>query len=290
MKKLLVTGISGFLGNCLATLDQQDWQITGLYHNNPVTHPKINTLAANLEDEPSLQALFQEVQPDAVIHLAALSQPNFCEKHPQLSHAINVGLTASIARLCKKRSIPLVFTSTDLVFDGQHGPYNEQAIPEPVNLYGQHKVEAEQALQVIYPEACIARCPVMFGQPDWGNSFMKSWLDNLRKGKEVYAFEDEYRTKVSGKTAVEGLLLLLNKSVQGIWHLGGKERCSRYDFAIMMAEAFGLPTSLVISSKQADVQMAAKRPADVSLDSSKAYALGYNPPTIKEALSSSTAS
>jgi dTDP-4-dehydrorhamnose reductase len=282
--KLLVTGISGFLGNCVAEMKQKDWSVIGVYNNNPVQHANIKTIQADLSDHIALEKLFNKIKPDAVIHLAALSDPNFCEKHREYSSQVNVNTTIEIAKHCKKLAIPLIFSSTDLVFEGTKPPYNEIADTQPINLYGKQKVKAEEELKKIYPDICIARLPVMFGLPQWGNSFLKSWINNLKEGKKVFAFADEFRTTVSGATAVEGLFLLLNKRAKGIWHLGGRERISRYDFAILMAEIFDFPAELVISSKQADVKMAAARPADVSLNSSKAYEFGYNPPGIEESL------
>lgn len=284
MKKLLITGISGFLGNCFAKLHLEDWQLTGWYHQRKVTYPGIETQAVNLADSAAVEAAFHKVQADALIHLAAIAQPNACEKHPAFARTINVDATVLLASLCEKRGIPFLFTSTDLVFDGKHAPYDEQAKTLPVNLYGRHKVAAEQAIQEVCPTACIARCPLMFGIPDAGNSFLKGWLTALQAGREIFAFEDEYRTAVSGETAVKGLMLLLNQGVSGTWHLGGKERLSRYDFAIKMANVFKLPTALIKASKQADVQMLANRPADVSLDSAKAFDLGYDPLSTELAL------
>lgn len=283
-QKLLLTGASGFLGNSFAVSEQKDWKITGLYHQHPIQHPNIESLPTNLEEATALESAFEASRPDAVIHLAALSNPNYCEAHPDRSKKVNVDSSVHLARLCQKYSIPFLFTSTDLVFDGTQGPYRETDPTNGVNLYGRHKAMAEVEILKAYPQACIARCPVMFGLPDWSNSFMKSWLETLEKGETVFAFTDEYRTKVSGATAVEGLLLLLKEKAQGIWHLGGRERLSRYDFAILMTEVFELPKTLVKASRQADVQMAAVRPADVSLDSRKAFQLGYQPPLIREEL------
>lgn len=282
--KLLVTGISGFLGNCVAGMNQGDWSIFGVYHKNPVYHANIKTIQADLCKNEVIENLFHTIQPDAVLHLAALSDPNYCELNPVASLEINVSTSLQIARFCKQYAIPMVYTSTDLVFDGKQAPYDEKSVPRPISLYGKHKLKAEEELMTLYPEVCIARLPVMFGFPKWGNSFMKSWINNLKEHKKIFAFTDEIRTTVSGDTAVEGLFLLLEKEVSGIWHLGGRERISRYNFAVLMSEIFDLPQQLVQPSKQADVQMPAARPQDVSLDSSKAFALGYNPPGLKESL------
>ncbi len=284
MKKLLVTGISGFLGSCLATLNPKEWKVYGLYNSNPVKDLSLITLKVNLSNPLELKKTFHKIQPDAVLHLAAISNPNFCETNQELSKKINVDVSLQLAKLCRVASVPYLFTSTDLVFDGKNGPYDEVKISKPISVYGKQKALAEQLILEHYPEACVVRCPVMYGLSKWGNSFMKSWLENLKADKKIFAFTDEYRTKVSGTSAVEGMLLLLNKNASGIWHLGGRERISRYDFAIRMAQAFQFPEELIQASKQADVKMDAARPADVSLNSSKAFEVGYDPKSIDEDL------
>ncbi len=284
LPKLLVTGISGFLGHCLANLNPQAWSIIGVYNKNKVEHPNIQTVRADLTKLSEVEQLFDEIKPDAVLHLAACSNPNYCESNPEVSYIANVQVSMTIASICKKKSKPLLFSSTDLVFDGTQAPYSESAKAMPISVYGLHKLKTEQELLKLNPSICIARLPVMFGLPKWGNSFMNAWIKNLKAKKKIYAFTDEFRTKVSGTTAVEGMLLLLNKKVNGIWHLGGQESISRYDFAVLMAQVFDLPPALIVASKQADVQMAAARPSNVSLDSTKAYKLGYNPRPLEQEL------
>jgi len=170
-----------------------------------------------------------------------------------------------------------LFTSTDLVFDGKNGPYSESSKANPIMVYGQQKLEAERKVLDIYPNAIVARMPLMYGMPTNGLGFMNAWIRNLKEGKQVYCFTDEYRTTTSGSDAAAGLFLLLKKNQGGIFHLGGRERISRFDFAIRMAEVFRLPKELIIPSLQKDVQMPAKRPPDVSLVSKKAYEFGFNP-------------
>ena len=126
--------------------------------------------------------------------------------------------------------------------------------------------------------------PVMFGTATpTAKSFMQPFIEALKAGKELNLFIDEYRTPVSAKTAAQGLLLALEK-VNGLIHLGGKERISRYDFGQLLVDIFQLPNSGLKSCRQQDVKMVAPRPADVSLDSSKAFALGYKPLSLKAEL------
>lgn len=283
MKKLLITGSSGFLGWHLCQL-AQEWEVYGTYFSHALEIPGTRLLKVNLTDFQELKQIFNEIQPAAVIHTAALSQPNFCQIHPDESYAINVTASNNIAGLCADYSIPCVFTSTDLVFDGLNAPYKETDPVCPVNIYGEQKVMAETGMLERYPMTAVCRMPLMFGMSTpTAKSFIQPFIQTLKEGKELNLFVDEFRTPVSGTTAAKGLLLALEK-VNGIIHLGGKERISRYDFGKIMVEVFQLPATGLKACRQQDVKMAAPRPTDVSLDSSKAFALGYQPPSIREEL------
>ncbi|NEU81825.1 NAD(P)-dependent oxidoreductase [Nostoc sp. UIC 10630] len=284
MKKLLITGVSGFLGWHLCQLAKPEWDIYGTYLSHPLEIPGMKMLKANLTNFQELKRIFNDVKPEAVIHTAAHSQPNFCQTNPKESHAINVIASCNIAGLCADNSIPCAFTSTDLVFDGLNAPYQEIDAVCPVNLYGEQKAIAEADMLERYPMTAVCRMPLMFGAATpTAKSFIQQFIETLQAEKELSLFIDEFRTPVSGTTAAKGLLLALEK-VNGIIHLGGKERISRYDFGQILVEVFQLPSTGLKSCRQQDVKMAAPRPADVSLDSSKAFALGYEPLSVREEL------
>ncbi|MEH1936255.1 MAG: NAD(P)-dependent oxidoreductase [Nostoc sp.] len=284
MKKLLITGASGFLGWHLCQLAKQEWEVYGTYFSHPLEIPGMKMLKANLTNFQELQRIFSDIKPAAVIHTAAHSQPNFCQTHPEESHAINVIASGNLAGLCADNSIPCAFTSTDLVFDGLNAPYREMDSVCPVNLYGEQKAIAEADMLERYPMTAVCRMPLMFGAATpTAKSFIQAFIQTLKAEQELSLFIDEFRTPVSGTTAAKGLLLALEK-VNGIIHLGGKERISRYYFGQLLVEVFQLPTTGLKSCRQQDVKMAAPRPPDVSLDSSKAFALGYQPLSLKEEL------
>jgi dTDP-4-dehydrorhamnose reductase len=284
MKKLLITGASGFLGWHLCQIAQPDWEVYGTYYSHNLEIPGVKLQKVDLTNYQELKQLFNDIHPDAVIHTAALSQPNFCQNYPQESSAINVTASSNIAGLCADQKTACVFTSTDLVFDGLNAPYKENDPVNPVNIYGEQKVAAEREMQAQYSQVIICRMPLMFGAATpTATSFMQGFIETLKSGKQLNLFVDEFRTPVSGKTAAQGLLIAL-KSSQGIIHLGGKERISRYEFGKLMVEILKLPNTALTSCRQQDVKMSAPRPADVSLDSSKAFALGYTPPSLKAEL------
>ncbi len=284
MKKLLVTGASGFLGWHICQLAKPECEVYGTYCSQTLEIPNVRLIKLNLTNFQEIKRIFNDIKPDAVIHTAAQSSPNFCQLNPDETEAINVTASCNIAGLCADYSIPCVFTSTDLVFDGLNPPYKETDSVCPINYYGEQKVKAEEGMLLRYPQTAICRMPLMFGvATPTASSFIQPFIQILREGKELSLFTDEFRTPVSGTTAAKGLLLALDK-VQGYIHLGGKERISRYEFGRLLVEVLQLPGTGLKVGKQADVKMAAPRPSDVSLDSSRAFALEYAPLSLQEEL------
>jgi dTDP-4-dehydrorhamnose reductase len=280
MKKLLITGASGFLGWHLCDIAQHDWRVYGTYRSRPITNPNVTPIQADLKDFQALKRLFADIQPDAIIHTAAQSSPNVCQSQPEASYAINVIASYHIAGLSADARIPCAFISTDLVFDGLNPPYRETTPVSPVNRYGEQKVAAEEGMLARYPATTICRMPLMFGAAPTAPSFIQLFIQTLKSGQELKLFVDEFRTPVSGTTAAKGVLLALEK-VNGRIHLGGRERLSRYEFGQLMVDVLQLPGETLRACRQADVPMAAARPADVSLNSSIAFALGYNPGSVR---------
>lgn len=284
MKKILITGISGFLGSQLSKYAPTNVELVGIAGKKAATFPNVRTIQADLTDEVDVNQLLATIRPDVVVHIAAQSNGNFCEQHPNLSYGINVKATTFLANYCARWNVPFLFTSTDLIFDGTAAPYSETDTPNPISVYGAHKWEAEEQILKIYPEATIARLPLLFGFSALTTTFFSDWVQKLKIGEAIYAFTDEYRTPASGQSVAEGIWLLVEKEVTGIWHLGGIERIARYDFAVKMAEALQLPTPTIYPSLRKDVVLPAARPEDVSLNSAKAFALGYSPKSIEEEL------
>ena len=290
LPKLLITGVSGFLGSHFLSIFSEEWNLIGTFHQNAVRSNQVATYPLDLQNSSEVNLFLQKHQPQAILHLAAMSNANYCEQDPTTSFVVNVQSSLDMAQFCADEKIPFLFASTDLVFDGQQAPYSESDPTDPVNIYGKHKVIAEQNILKTYPRAIIARLPLMFGHSNSAPNFMTAWLSQLREGKIIKAFTDEYRTAAAAHEVIGGLLLLLRKKVSGIWHLGGAERMSRYDFALKMANYYNLNPNLIEASRQKEVKMAAGRPADVSLNSDKAFALGYQVSKLEVALDKITVS
>jgi dTDP-4-dehydrorhamnose reductase len=284
VQKLLVTGASGFLGWNLCQIARTDWEVHGTYTRHPIEIPNVRLHSIDLTDLAAVDRVISAIAPDAVIHTAAASQPNFCQNNPEISYRINVTASQHLAKICHAAQIPFAFTSTDLVFDGTKAPYTETDPVAPLNIYGEQKVTTEREILAVYPSASICRMPLMFGMaPPNATSFIQPWIKSLQAGEGLKLFVDEFRTPVSARTAAQGLLLALKLAPETI-HLGGKERISRYDFGLLLADVFGFDSALISPIYQKDLQMAAPRAADVSMDVSKAIALGYDLPPLRSEL------
>ncbi len=163
MKKLLVTGASGFLGWNICRTAKKEWKTFGTLFTRQCEIADVNIRKVDLTDSGKLKKLFQEIQPDAVIHTAAQTGPNTCQRNRAESQKINVVSSINIAGLCADYSVPCVFTSTDLVFNGLNAPYSEDDLVSPVSVYGEQKVLAEEGMLERYPNVAVCRMPLMFG-------------------------------------------------------------------------------------------------------------------------------
>ena len=284
MKKLFITGASGFLGWNLCQKAKSDWEIFGTFLSHPLNIQDITLFKVDLTKYDELKGLFGQVKPGAVIHTAAITDPNFCHKNRSISRKINTEASINMAGLCSDIGIPYLFISSDLVFNGLNPPYAEEDEPSPVSYYGEHKALAESGIKDRYPPAVICRMPLMFGDPGpVATSFIQPLIKAMTEGNEVNLFVDEFRTPVSGKDAAQGLMIALDK-LPGIIHLGGAERISRYEFGKLLADTFKIRHAKLNACKQEDVKMAAARPPDVSLESSKAMGLGFKPGSLIDEL------
>jgi dTDP-4-dehydrorhamnose reductase len=226
--------------------------------------------------------MMRTVSPHGVIHTAALTNPNACETAPSVSRRINVDAAVHLAACCGERGIPFLFTSTDLVFDGETAPCREADLPSPICVYGRQKAEAEAGIRAHHPSAAICRMPLMFGMEPAGAGFFRTTVAALISGDPLHLFTDEMRTPLSGREAAGLLLNVLDRNRSGTFHLGGPRSLSRYDLGLLTAEALGVDPVSIIPCRQADRPMAAPRPRDVSLDSRRTYAeLGLSPSSLE---------
>lgn len=281
MPRLLITGVSGFLGQHLARVAHgAGWEVVGVLRSDPkCSTPNMTASArADLAEPGAARDAIERLSPDAVIHCAANARTNECEKFPEVAWRDNVLATELLARACE--GIPLVVCSTDLVFDGKRpgGMYKENDAVGPLNVYARSKLNMEEKLHEMNSQAILARLPLLFGPPAAGGCpgcFLSSWVEHLKSGQDLVLFTDEWRTPLSAREASRGLLACLERGQAGsTYHIPGADRVDRYDlgrrFARDAAKLLGFDENLMKAGVQADVPMPAPRAKDVSLDGSKA--------------------
>ena len=288
-KKLIVTGAHGFVAGSILAQSGDEWQAHAISRGAALAgRDDLQWHTCDPQQPAQLARLFHEVRPQAVIHTAAVADIDFCQAHPEAARAANVDFTRTVANLCADTEARLVFCSTDTIFDGEHAPYSEDAPPGPVNLYAQTKVEAEQLVARLGSQAVIARLSLVVGLPllGAGNSFVVRMIAALKDGKAVSVPEQEVRTPVDVITVGRALLELAAGNHDGIFHLAGRSRVSRFEMAQKIAHCFGLPQHLVVAQVGANAPSRAARPRDVSLNNAKARAHLQTPMrTLDEGLS-----
>ncbi|MDB5281547.1 MAG: dTDP-4-dehydrorhamnose reductase [Bacteroidota bacterium] len=283
-KKLLITGASGFLGYHLLRVAAKDWEVYGFGNTHNIDFGDAVVLQCDITNYIALGDYFEDIEPDAVIHAAAIADGAFCQNNKAKSYEVNVEATRNLAGICCDLQIPFAFTSTDLVFDGKKGMYTEEDVKNPLSVYGEHKSIAEEETIKIYPGASVFRLPLMFGHLEASyNSYFHKFLMQLKRGEKANLFSDEYRSITGAKSISKGILNLLEKGA-GVVHLGGPERLSRYEFGLKVAEMFNLPVELLVAGLQKDFKTDTPRPADVSLNIQKAISLGFAPHSVVEEL------
>jgi dTDP-4-dehydrorhamnose reductase len=279
--KIFITGGSGLLGSKVAEIAQArgDEVFSGYAHNLP---PYGKALKFDLLDEKSISELIHKVEPEVIIHSAALTDVDRCEREPELAYKMNVEGTRAVAKAAEKTGSFLVYISTDYVFDGLRGMYREDDRANPVSYYGYSKLLGEQ-----FCLGCIARTCVIYGsRPASGKVNFALWLLNsLKSGKEVRVVMDQFVTPTLNTNLARMALEVADRSLRGVYNLAGATRISRYDYALELASEFDLDASLIVPSRIADLRWVAKRPIDSSLDTSKARAeLIEKPSPLEEAL------
>lgn len=269
MKKILIIGISGLLGNKIYNLAKKDYQVFGTYNTHK---PSIeNVYQLDVTKRADVFKLIGNIKPDFVIDTHALHNVDYCELHPEEAWLVNVEGTKNVAEACKTFGCKYVFISTDYVFDGKKAtPYTEKDKPNPLNYYAKTKLIAEEAIKILTSDYIIARTAVLFGVGGLGKEPFALWLiKKLKNGEEVKAVIDQYNNPTLVDNLAEMLLTLCEKDKVGLFHITGKTNLNRYEFSIKIAETFGLNKELIRPITTPELNQVAPRPRKVALDVSK---------------------
>jgi dTDP-4-dehydrorhamnose reductase len=252
--RAIITGAAGLIGQYLVKTAPRwasHWDVQGLTRAD-----------LELTDRANIERTWQSIKPTAVIHCAALSRTKDCEQHPEQARRINVEVTAHLAQL--SRDIPFIFLSSGEVFDGKTGWYSETDEPNPINVYGQTKLEAEQAV-LQNPGHTAVRIVLTAGTSETGDrSFVEDMCRTAKAGKDVTLYADEFRCPLPAGVIARAVWELVDRKQPGLYHLGGSERLSRWDIGETLLPWYPeLKGRLMTGSARNHV--GSFRPADLSL-------------------------
>lgn len=275
MRKLMVTGYGGFVAGSVVwqAVQSGDWDVYALsLIEKPEDRKRFHCIQFDLCDTATLERVFAEVRPDAVVHTAAFADIDYCQNNQADALRVNVGATRDVARLCGASGAKMILCSTDSVFDGTKGLYTEEDPTRAVNFYAETKIEAERIVRETVPNGVVARLSLVMGLPvlGAGNSFLAKMIDTFEKGEPVKVPANEIRTPVDVITVGRAFLELAGNAFTGTIHLSGSTRINRYEMACEIAAHLGFPRGLVIATDSNAMPGRAPRPNDASLDNAKA--------------------
>lgn len=282
--KFLVTGSTGLVGTqVVKDLSKSNFQVYSCYHN---TKPEYGIpLQMDLTNFEKLSRLTDEIKPDVIIHLAAMTNVDLCETEKKLALKINGKSTEILSRQAARQKSFFVYVSTDYVFDGESGMKKETDLPNPINHYGITKLEGEKAVQDVASSWCIARTSTPFGFHPTKKSFPLFVSQNLQAKKEFSAITDQYTSPTYIPNLSKMIIEIATRQIFGIIHLAGATRISRYDMAELVADTLGLDKTFIKPITINDMKWTARRPKDSSLDISKAASiLKEKPISVDQAL------
>lgn len=244
-------------------------------------------ITTNINDTADLKASVFRAEPDVIVHAASSVAVNDCEK-PQFRDAIfhlHVGVTEALASVARELRAQFIYVSTESVYDGKKpGLYVEDDAPNPLNHYATTKLQGEETAMK-YDAAMVLRTNIFGWRTDGLLSFGEWVLEGLRKGERRTMFTDVTFTPLSTYCLAESIGHSINKRLSGLYHAGGADFVSKYEFALRLARRLNLPSQTLIACSLDDVVMGAPRPKNTGMDSSKlAKALGYQRPTLEQSM------
>lgn len=286
MARILVTGASGLLGsNLCLTLARRQPVLAG-FHRHGLHLDGVEPVWIDVTDRTCLEALIRRVRPDWIVHCAAQAQVDECQIHPEEAFRLNAQATADLASVAEKAGSRLVYISTDAVFDGLRGMYSEEDPVRPINVYAQSKWMGEQSVRQILPQRHLIIRTSMYGWNAQPKQSLAEWmLGCLEQGKSFPGFQDVYFSPLLVNDLSDLIAEMIDQRIQGTYHVGGSQRCSKYAFARLLCETFGYSPQQVRPSSSEEASLQAPRPKEISLNVEKvSRLLGRTLPNVQEGL------
>jgi len=245
MKKILITGGGGQLALSFYSMFQNKYQIYSLSRKQ-----------LDVTNIDQIENVLQKYNPDTILHCAAMTNVDGCEKNPILAESIN---SLSIKKIVDVFKGDFLYISTDYVFDGSNGPYEENDTPNPINIYGKTKLLGEKMLQENSKNWTILRTNVLFDSQSEA-SFLSWVINSLNEEKDIEVVDDQFNNPIWVNDFSYVIDLVITKNIKGLFHIGSNKIYSRYEFAIMIAKVFGLNDRKIHPIKTEKLNQIAKRP------------------------------
>ncbi len=289
--RVLITGSNGLLGQKLVKLLGEmgvDFLATAIGENRIKSIPNIQYKSLDITNLTEVEKVFEEYQPSHLIHTAAMTNVDQCEDEVEECHQLNVTAVEYLSHICEKFHIFFCHVSTDFIFDGKKGPYTEEAQPNPISIYGESKLKAEEIIQAkLKLKWAIARTVLVYGiVEDMSRSNIILWVKNsLENGKDIQVVTDQFRTPTLAEDLAMGCWLIIKKEASGIFNISGRDFITPYEMAIKTADYFNLNKSLIHKADSSNFSQRAKRPLKTGFLIEKARKeLGFEPHSFEEGI------
>ena len=268
MSNIIVTGANGLVGSrVVARLAEAGEQVVAVgrgprrFESGPVEY-----VERDLAQPATLRALIESTKPLALIHCAAMTDVDACEGDPLSAWLLNVRSVEAAALGCRSVGARLVSLSTDYVFDGEAGPYSEDAVPNPRGVYAASKRIGEETALLLAPDCAVARVAVVYsGRKGAKRTFAVGVVESLRAGKPVKAFHDQIVSPTLADNAAEMIVGLWRSGARGVFHCAGATSLSRVEFCRALAARLKADPGLVVPVALADLKLPAPRPLRCAL-------------------------
>ncbi len=285
MKRILITGASGLLGANLVLDLAGRYEVVAASHRQPIELEGVQCFQADLGQPGAAKALLEAVVPDWVIHCAAATDVDACEASPDTAFGLNRDMAGWVAEATQAAGARLAHISTDAVFDGRRGGYQEADAPRPINVYGRTKLEGEWAVREACPDALIVRTNIYGWNAEEKKSLAEWFLGHLEAGSECKGFTDVFVSPILVNDLGEILLRMLEAGLQGLYHVVGADCLSKHAFGALIAGTFGLRADLIQSASVEASDLRAPRARRLCLRGRKIEgALGIHLPPAREGL------
>jgi len=284
MKRLLITGINGMLGNALHKVFSKEFEIAGIHRDKKCLSNVSKDYSIDLSLKKELSSVILDFRPDIIIHCAGIIDMEKCERDKHLANVNNVLATRNIVEVCPEKCL-FIYISTDQVYGDAEGKREDNKNLFPLNEYGKSKLLGEREIIKRMDRYIIARTNI-FGWNIKKNKLSSAeWIYKKLIIKEnINLFSDYYYSPIYTINFAENLLDLIRKKFVGIINISALNSCSKYEFGLEMCRKMNLDPNIITKYSILDHKFLAKRNLNISLDISKLKSLGVPTTTWIESL------